>query len=324
VVSFRELVREYERELIGPVVLGEVRRVCSLRARRYPPAVYARSQVWDEQSMDDLVQDVVVDRLLGERQIDYLFDVARTVDAWRALLDRQVRVVLARRRVRTVVDNLLDRARRMLGGWGSVVRSTALGHVVYSFSGSGAQYEPLDDRRVRQVGELVRVVRRRLPGRGDRAPVVYGGRELEAVLGCVLDAVPGGVSVRDLGRVFGFVLTDWVPAVLEHDEGTAAAAPAVVMDPSEVVVIRTTAAELLAGMSGEEMTIVRGRLAGLPDADVAREVGLSRPTLIKRRRVLLDRLRQAAEGLSEAGREALVDEVSLLVMGEGRFQIGST
>ncbi len=269
--------------------------------------------------MEDLVQDVVVHRLLGERQIDYLFDVARTVDVWRALLDRQVRVVLARRRVRTVVDNLLDRARRMLDGWGSVVRSTALGHAVYSFSGSGAQYEPLDDRGVSRVGELVRVVPRRLPGRGDRAPVVYGGRELEAVLDCVLDAVPGGVSVRDLGRVFGFVLTDWVPAVLEHDEGTTAATPAVVMDPSEVVVIRATAAELLAGMSGEELTIVRGRLAGLPDADVAREVGLSRPTLMKRRRVLLDRLRQAAEGLSEAGREALVDEVSLLVMGEGRL-----
>ena len=318
-VSFRELVREYEGEVIGPVVLGEVRGVCSVRARRYPPMVYARSGVWDEESVEDLVQDVVVDRLLGERQIDYLFDVAGTVDVWRALLDRQVRVVLARRRVRTVVDNLLDRARRMLDGWGSVVRSTVSGQAVYAFSGSGAVYEPLDDRVVRRVGELVRVVPRRVPGRGDRAPVVYGGRELEAVLGCVLDAVPGGVAVRDLGRVFGFVLTDWVPAVLEHDEGTAAAAVAVVMDPSEVVVIRATAAELVAGMSGEEMMIVRGRLGGLPDVKVAREVGLSRPTLIKRRRVLFDRLREAAEGLSEAGRDALVDEVSLLVMEEGRF-----
>ena len=316
-VSFRELVREYEREVIGPAVLGEVRGVCSVRARRYPPLVYARSGVWDEESMEDLVQDVVVDRLLGERQIDYLFDVARTVDVWRALLDRQVRVVLARRRVRTVVDNLLDRARRVLVGWESVDRSTVSGKAVYTYSGSGAVYEPLDDLGVRRVGELVRVVPRRVPGRGDRAPVVYGRRELEALLGCVLDAVPGGVSVRDLARVFEFVLTDWVPAVLEHDEGTAAAAPAVVMDPSEVVVIRTTAAELVAGMSGEEMTIVSGRLAGLPDADVAREVGISRPTLIKRRRVLLDRLRKAAEGLGEVGREALVDEMSLLVMEEG-------
>lgn len=317
-MSFRELVREYERELIGPAVLGEVRGVCSVRARRYPPLVYARSGVWDEESIEDLVQDVVVDRLLGERQIDYLFDVARTVDVWRAVLDRQVRVVLARRRVRTVVDNLLDRARRMLEGWESVVRSTVSGKAVYALSGSGAAYEPLDDRGVRRVGELVRVVPRRVPGRGDRAPVVYGGRELEALLGCVLKEVPGGVSVRDLGRVFEFVLTDWVPAVLEHDEGTAAEAPAVLMDPSEVVAIRATAAELVAGMSGEEVTIVRGRLAGLPDVDVARQIGLSRPTLIKRRRVLLDRLREAAEGLSEIGHEALVGEMSLLVMGEER------
>lgn len=317
-VSFRELEREYERELIGPAVLGEVRRVCSVRARRYPPSVYARSGMWDEESMADLVQDVVVERLLGERQIDYLFDVARTVDVWRALLDRQVRIVLARRRVRTVVDNLLDRARRMLEGWESVARSTVYGKAVYSTSGTGQVYEPLDDRRVRRVGELVRVIPRRVPGRGGRAPVVYGGRELEAVLRYVLDAVPGGVSVRDLGRVFEFVLTDWIPAVLEHDEGTAAESPAVVMDPSEVVVIRAVAAELAAGMSGEEVKIVRGRLAGLPDADVAREIGLSRPTLIKRRRVLFDRLRDAAEGLSEVGRDALVDEMSLLVMEEGR------
>ena len=112
------------------------------------------------------------------------------------------------------------------------------------------------------------------------------------------------------------MLTDWVPAVLEQDEGATAAS---VADPGEVAVIRATAVELAAGMSGEEMTIIRGRLAGLPDVETARQIRVSRPTLIKRRRVLFDQLREAAQDLSETGQQALIDEISLLVMERTRF-----
>ena len=146
-MSIADLRTEYEREVIGLAILAEVRRACSFRPRRYPPTVYARSATWNDDAIDDLVQDVITHRLLGERQLAYLFDVGRTIDAWRALLDRQVRIALARRRVRTVVDNLLDRAKRLLDCDDSVQTSTVAKRVVYSLRGTGANYLPLTTRQ---------------------------------------------------------------------------------------------------------------------------------------------------------------------------------
>ena len=310
-MSFADLRSEYEREVIGFAILAEVRRACSSRARRYPPAVYARSATWNDDAVDDLVQDVITHRLLGERQLDYLFDVGRTIDTWRALLDRQVRITLARRRVRTVVDNLLDRAKRLLDRDDSVQTSTVAKRAVYSLRGTGASYLPLTDETIRRVVEDVRVVPRQPPGREDRAPTVYSKRNFNALLRTVLRHTPGGIAVRDLGRILELVLTDWVPAVLEQDEGSIGA---VVENPGEVESAREEARQMVSGWSDDEAAMVSGLLAGLPYVEIARRVSVSRPTVIKRQRVLLDRLRTVAEGFGEIGQKAFVDEVATSVV----------
>lgn len=309
-MGFPELRCEYEREVIGPAVFAEIRKACTSRARRYPPAVYARSYSWDDQAIDDLVQDVITDRLLGQHQLDYLFDVAGSIGDWRALLDRQVRITLARRRVRTVVDNLLDRAKRVLGGAETVERSRVSGQTVFSLRGGEEAYRSLTDREVRRAVERIRVVPRQVPGREDRAPAVYSKRNFDLLLRALLCEAPGGITVRDLGRILESVLTDWVPAVLEQDEGLASA---VVDDHGEAESAREIARQLVADWSSKEVTIVRGRLAGLTDMEVARQIYVSRPTLIKRRMALLDQIRTAAGDLSEAGQEMLVDEVATFV-----------
>ena len=310
-MSIADLRTEYEREVIGFSILAEVRRACSSRARRYPPAVYARSATWSADAVEDLVQDVITHRLLGERQLAYLFDVGRTIDAWRALLDRQVRITLARRRVRTVVDNLLDRAKRLLDRDDSVQTSTVAKRAVYSLRGTGVPYLPLTDETIRRVVEDVRVVPRQTPGREERAPTVYSKRNLNALLRTVLRHAPGGIAVRDLGRTLELVLTDWVPAVLEQDEGSICA---VVEDPAEVELAREVARQMVSSWSDDEATIVQGLLAGLPYVETARRISVSRPTVIRRRRVLLDRLRSAAEGFGEIGQKALMEEVAISVV----------
>lgn len=310
-MSLSELRREYEQEVIGAAVFAEIQKACASRARRYPPSVYARSHSWDAQAMDDLVQDVITDRLLGQHQLDYLFDVAGTIGDWRALLDRQVRITLARRRVRTVVDNLLDRAKRVLGSCETVERSRVSGQTVYALRGEEKAYRPLGDREVRRVVEWIRVVPRQVPGREARAPAVYSKRNFEVLLRTVLREVPRGITVRDLGRILELVLTDWVPAILEQDEGSASV---VVEDPGEAESAREMARHMVSEWSAAEVAIVRGRLAGLTDMEVARQIDVSRPTLIKRRMALLDQIRTAAGDLSEAGQEALVDEMATSVM----------
>lgn len=315
-MTLRDLRLEYERETIGPAILEEVRRVCAAQARRYPPAVYARSHSWGGDAVDELVQDVVVERLLGEQQLAYIFDAAVDLSHWRALLTRQVKITLARRRVRTVVDNLLERAGRRLAGSEEVETITFSGNKVFRRVGAQAPYRPLADDEVRRVVERVRALPRRRPGRGERAPSVYSGDGLAALLDMVLREAPGGVAVRDLGRIFESVLTDWVPAVLELEETDIGSGPSD-MEPGEAVEVKMLASQIVSGLSEEETQILLGYLAGLPYNEVAGRVGVSTPTLIKRRHGLLDRIRAAAGDLDEAAQDRLMDEIALATMMHG-------
>lgn len=315
-MTLHKLRREYETSTIGPAILEEVRRACAAQARRYPPAVYARSHSWSGDTVDELVQDVVVERLLGEQQLAYLFDASADFSHWRALLTRQVKITLARRRVRTVVDNLLERAGRRMAGSEEVETITFSGNKVFRRVGAQAPYHPLADDEVRRVAERVRALPRRRPGRGERAPSVYSGDGLATLLNMVLREAPGGVAVRDLGRILEFVLTDWVPAVLEIEEEDIGSGPSD-MEPGEAVEVKMLASQIVSGLSEEETQILLGYLAGLPYNEVAGRVGVSTPTLIKRRHALLDRIRAAAGDLDEVAQERLMDEIALAAATQG-------
>lgn len=312
-MTLPELRSEYESRVIGGAILEEVRRACASQARRYPPTVYARSQAWNRDAVEELVQDVVIERLLGEQQLAYLFDVASDLSHWRALLNRQVKITLARRRVRTVVDNLLDRAGRRLARSEGVETGSAAGRRVFRRAGSRRPYRPLTDQEVRHAAEQARLIPRRKPGRGERAPSVYSDESLGTLLGLVLREAPeGGVAVRDLGKIFELILTDWIPAVLELEEaGGGSAADS--MEPSQIVEVRTTASEIISDLSEVETEALRGFLTGLPYSEVARRIGVSRPTLLKHQRRIRNRIRTAAEGLDEKGQNMLMDEIALSI-----------
>lgn len=306
------LREEFERKVIGPNVLQEIRNACQSRARKYPPTIYGGSSTWDEDAISDLVQDVIVDRLLGENQIYYLFDVSRTIKDWRALLDRQIRITLARRRVRTVVDNMLDRARRVLRRDDKVTVSKFGRWTVFKFVESTQEYKPFTDEQVIRIVEIVRVVPRQPPSKSDRAPSVYGKRDFEALLHIVLKEAAGGVTVRDLGMVFEKVFTDWVPAVLELSEEI----PHREIDaPDTAPEVREALGRIIAQMTKEDAIIIRGRLAGLPDVEVASILDISRPTLIKRRNILFNKIiHPIADELDEKGQDALIDRVAMVAL----------
>lgn len=312
-MTLPELRSEYEARVIGGAILEEVRRACASQARRYPPAVYARSQAWNRDAVEELVQDVVLERLLGEQQLAYLFDVASSLSHWRALLNRQVKITLTRRRVRTVVDNLLDRAGRRLTRSEGVETASAAGRKVFRRAGSRQPYRPLTDQEVRHMTEQARLVPRRRPGRSERAPSVYSDEGLRALLGIVLREGPeGGVAIRDLGRILESILTEWIPAVLELEE-TGGGSAAESMEPSQIVEVRAAASQITSDLSEVEAQALRGYLRGLAYSEVAKHIGISRPTLLKHQRRIRNRIRTAAEGLDEKGQNMLMDEIALSI-----------
>ena len=311
-MNFSQLRREYVQEVIGPCVLREVHRASQARAQKYPPTIYGLSSSWDKEAIEDLVQDVVVERLLGEFQIDYLFDVARTLSDWRALLDRQVSITLARRRVRTVVDNLLDRAKRALRKNDEVVTSNFSRRTVFTLRESSQPYQPLTDQQIRRIVETIRVVPRLRPGRAERSPSLYRSKDFEILLHSVLQEAEGGVTVRDLGMIFEEVFTDWLPAVLELDEEGSYSEKE---SPEVAVEIQETAKQIIGKMTKEDATIIHGRLAGLPDVEIARLLDISRPTFIKRRNILFnDVIRPLASDLDEEGQDALIEQIAMATM----------
>lgn len=311
-MNLSQLRREYEQEVIGPGVLREVHRASQARARKYPPTIYGLSSSWNKEAIEDLVQDVVVERLLGEFQIDYLFDVARNLSDWRALLDRQVGITLARRRVRTVVDNLLDRSKRALRKNDEVVASQFSRRTVFTLRGSSQSYQPLTDQQIRRIVEIVRVVPRLRPGRAERTPSLYRKKDFEILLHSVLQEAGGGVTVRDLGMIFEEVFTDWLPAILELDEEGSYSESEL---PEIAVEIQETARQIIGKMTKEDAIIIHGRLAGLPDVEIARLLDISRPTFIKRRNMLFnDVIYPLASDLDEEGQDALLEQIAMATM----------
>lgn len=320
--SLSALRDEFEADGIGRLILAEIRRACRSQTERYDPNVYARAHRWGVEEIDELCQDVIATRLLGERQLAYMFDVAAEIGHWRALLVRQVRISLARRRVRTVVDNLLDRARARLPGCGWAEIADTAGRVTYRRAGSHRPYRELSGRQIQELAEQVRIVPRRAPEQGDRAPRVYSGRALDAVLRIVLDGAPGGVTVRDLAGILELVLTDWVPGILEYTD-TGTRSQDADLTPEELMEVRDIAAEVVSGLSSGEKEILCGRLAGLPDIDIAARLGVSRPTLIRRRDALFERLGATAADLRENAREALLDVIVLRLIAASGTTEGS-
>ncbi len=321
-MNFQALLCEYQDAVVGSAILGEVRHACSSQVLEYPPNVYAPIHTWDDEAVEELVQDVVVDRLLGGGQLAYLFDVASSLSTWRALLTRQVKITLAHRRVRMVIDNLLDRAKCHLGRAETVETIIGPRGKVYRHLGTANPYRPLSGQEVRQVAEQVRLVPRHPPGFGDRTPMVYTGVGLEAVIDIVLRSAPGGIAIPDLGKVMETAFMDWVPSVLEQEE-TAKETTAVSLEQSKIVGIETIASNFLSSLSAAEVRILEGQLVGLPDLEVERSVGESPLAFIKLRRVIMDRLQTVMEGLDIISQEMMIDSLALSLAAGGKVEDGS-
>jgi hypothetical protein len=99
--------------VIGELIYRRTQNVVRSLLSRRDPAVYARGLAGSDAAAD-VLQDFVIDVLIGEGQLDYVFTVALTIDDFDRLLRFQARRYLARTRVRTVVDNLIDRSLAVL------------------------------------------------------------------------------------------------------------------------------------------------------------------------------------------------------------------
>ena len=290
-MSLSDLRAEYDSVKIGPRIWDLVLELTSAVSRRYPTTVYNNGEPWSDESVADLAQEVVLERLLGEAQLQYLFDQATDLESWRRLLTLQVKRTLARRRQATVLDTLLSRIRRL--GREPPLRLETFGSKVWIVSeDSEVEFVDLAPSTVTRLAGSVRHIPQMVADqRALRASMVYRTNDLQTLLGLVLEDV-GAISERDLARILELLLTSWLPTFLQDDEqlldrDSELEGPVELLESSEMrSVIETFAASL----SEAEQQILLSKSQGVPDAEIAGSLGRSRTWVAQRKQLVLDRV----------------------------------
>jgi DNA-directed RNA polymerase specialized sigma24 family protein len=264
---------------------------------------------WTE-GHEDLVQEVVLRVLLEEHQLDYLMVTARTTHDFRALLRRQVERQLARRRRRTVIDNLLDRRREILRS--EEYTSVRRGSRTYYHRSQATDVEerPPTEDELRRASLRVSVVPR-VPYRDtDRAPQVYATANLACVVELVAASLPSWFEIRDLDKVLHDVLTGWVPSLLRSDEAVHLQVDTT-LTPEEELMANSVSDQLLEGLTQDQLLIIVRKVEGSSDSEIANELGISRPTAAARKDDVLRLLEKGLEDLSPRLQAEVLDRLTL-------------
>ena len=280
-----------DSDKIGPRIWDLVLELTRAVSRRYPTIVYNNGEPWSDENVADLAQEVVLERLLGEAQLQYLFDQAVDLESWRRLLTLQVKRTLARRRRATVLDTLLSRIRRL--GQAPPFRLERFGSKVWILSDdSEGEFVDLAPSTVSRLAGSVRHLPQMVADqRASRASMVYRTNDLRTLLRLVLEDV-GAVSEGDLAKILELLLTSWLPTFLQDDEqlldrDSKLEGPVELLESSEMrSVIETFAASL----SEAEQQILLSKSQGVPDAEIAGSLGRSRPWVAQRKQLVLDRV----------------------------------
>ena len=304
-MTWDEIRAEYRKMKIGPLILEEVRRAVKSFVRHYDPVVYGQCEDWSD-AIDDVVQQVVAGPLLGDGQLKYVMHVSESLDEFRALMVTVARRVMPHTRTRTVIDNLLDRARPILRTDPFVVHRDAKNREAYSLEVADARLPSEDELwRAARIAALIPKVG---VGSSERAPLVYKDENLRKLLSTVASCLGCRFALRDLDAVLRHVLPCFVPSFLDSDDGV----PEVhshALTAEEDVMVSQVAAQILDRLDGAQRGILRDKLAGVPDAEMAKARGISRPTLAKRRQAVFDLLEAELGGIERLHQIVVMDRL---------------
>ncbi|MEX0663325.1 MAG: hypothetical protein WD598_00985 [Acidimicrobiia bacterium] len=295
-MSYADIRAECEELQIGPLLWELLVEVCERVSRRYPPDPYNYRELWTEESHRDLALETALERLLAERQLDYVLAIADDApvggqeDTLTRLLAFQVRRVLNHRRSVTVVDRLLVRIRALIGS--EPFRTTEVGSDIgVSIAGGDNEADALTESDVHRGVQIIDSIPRlaSLPS-AKRESKVYKAADLQDLVERLVDAF-GAVLLADIRRILEALLTAWLPTVLQDDEEDHAsrATPELELERSQMNELITTLAQ---GLDPVQRLVLIGKSQGVPDGELADRVGRSRPWVADRKAEALDRVQQ--------------------------------
>ena len=295
------IVAEYRERGTGPRMLAEVTRTSRLLAPRYVATVYSEIGNW-RHGLDDLVQDVIANTLLRDGQAEYIVDQSLDIDEFRRLLAFHVKRVLARRRQRTVIDNLLARARPILNAAPFIVTAR---HLQPTYTLAGAK----PDERAATFAELAQTAchTRQVPQvrerRQDRAPTVFTTPSLRRVLTITATSLPVAFTIGELDRILRLTLPNRLLGVLDPtDHGFPDTDDERGSEWSDTLLIDV--------LTAAEQLILRDKLAGRSDQYIATKLGWALRTATYRKTRVFRTLETVLGPLPHRQRLACLDRLS--------------
>lgn len=307
--SLDDYRRERDEVGVGSLALDLVRSLAARITSSYDPRIYGSASSWSE-ALDDLIQEVVLERLIEEGQLDYALDVSESMETLRSLLALQVRRTLARRRRRSVTDNLLERAREALAR-DPYVHRDVVGQQLYRRSGSKVAESSPTESELYQAALGASMIPKQISYATERAPAVYSREGLDALLDTISRELPTEFTIHDLDAILRLVLTDWIASDLASTRESEPEPEDRDLSPEEIIEVQTTVDEIVTQLPPEAIPVLRLKYSGLSDQEVAGRLHLSRPTVAKRKQLAFDAIRALLGDASERVQDAAVSELAV-------------
>jgi hypothetical protein len=320
-MNFAQLHAEYSSQLIGEGIYEIVRELAGKIARKYPESVYNDGLSWDSQSVDDVCQEVVLNQLLGQKQIHYIFDNATSIESVRRLLTAQIKRALATRRKKSPIDRLLKRISAFSKE--GLIEFVEAGVPFYRLPGTQEQYQSLDGSHLNACVRAIAPVPR-LDSRLDtgRESMIYTPDRLKKAMEVLLRTVPA-LTEKDLRDILEVLLTPWAPASLVPVEKESIPSGDYAQDSIEEEQMATEARTLAGSFSHAQRVVLVLKSQNVADADVASEVGVSRPTIADMKKTVLSRvgvelISDLSSDRHERAMQYLLEECNLLIAKESQ------
>ncbi len=305
-----ELRREYKAYApgMGTEIYRQVTRATFKLATESATAPQAASQ-----DKDDLLQEFMVQRLLGDSQLAFAMTAARDISHFDNLMRHQFSLWVAKNRERSIVGNLVDRSdKRVPHDPFQVIRykmrrthDKASGQRVAStrFAAFGFAGDEVEDRdsTPRELAIAVRDARivpiRFSATSVDIAPdgedkkkrlsAVYSREGLADVLFAVCNALRC-VRRESLREIFNVMLKDlW--ATIVYDEAVVAGLVDASLAPAEEIIVRESAIAFVGGLTERQKWVVGALIGGqVKDDALANRLSVTRQTIISDRQRALD------------------------------------
>jgi hypothetical protein len=318
--DLQPLLAEYHnpKVVIGELIYRRIQTVVKSLLSQRDRAIYARGLAGSDAAAD-VAHDFAVHVLIEEGQLAYIFDVAVTIDEFDRLLYFHARRYLARSRVRTVVDNLIDRAIGFLRNADDIETLTVGKREVFAPKQTDTVQTASDSERLlNRAVALAAAVPKVSNDSDERAPVVYTAKALEQVLLILIETYSEPLGRTELDAFFSKLLTAWKPSFLGLDSAPEPEDRALL--PEDEVVAReeeemamNLAASLAEAMTSEERDIFAFKHGNLPDRELAAHLTISRQSLSPRKHKLFERLADELSELSEHVKVAVLERLAAVV-----------